>query len=100
MESLYRLFIIFTCMVVNVFVNKTDFLKGSHGRDLKNITPTYNKKKTIIIDMTKKLGFFSAMYFCHFVLAASNLNVIASYNLNAAKKKSAPTWNIGLVGTF
>lgn len=45
MESLYLLFIIFMCMVVNVFVNKMNFLKGSHDRDLKILRLLIRKRK-------------------------------------------------------
>lgn len=54
MESLYLMFIIFTCMVVNVFVNKIDFLKGSHDRDLKILHLL--KRKSNYICLTKKLN--------------------------------------------
>lgn len=69
------------------FVNKMDFLKGSHDRDLKILRLLIRKS----IYVTKKLN--PPPHFCHSVLVALNLKVIGWYNLNVAKM-SAPMWKI------
>lgn len=72
MESLYLLFIIFTCMAVNVFVNKIYFPKGSRDRDLKIL----HLLKNIKIYITKKRDLFPPCIFVIFFPVASTLKVI------------------------